>query len=121
MKRVFISFPYTGATKEETNKRVGIAKLYSMDLVTEGKAPFAPAIMGDAMIAELKQAMSTSMSIFAPVDASFNAWELFCYSYLDICNEMHVLMLPGWENSVGVRAEITRAERHDIEIKYIEL
>jgi len=115
MKRIFISFPYAGITPEQTQKRVGIAKLYSMNLVTEGKAPYAPAIMGDTMLAEFKISMNIDY------DPGFTAWELFCYSYLDICDEMHVLMLPGWEDSVGVKAEITRAERHDIEIKYIEM
>ncbi len=46
-------------------------------------------------------------------------WTYFCEQMLSGCDELHVLMLDGWEKSGGVAAEIEVAKNLGIEIKYV--
>lgn len=50
----------------------------------------------------------------------FNFWQHISYEMLNVCNEMHVLMLDGWEESIGVIGEINHAKMKNIPIHYIE-
>lgn len=47
-------------------------------------------------------------------------WQVFGETMISRCDELHVLMLDGWEDSVGVKAEIAIAERLDKPIRYVE-
>ena len=40
---------------------------------------------------------------------------------LAVCDELVVLMLPGWRDSVGVAAEIAAAEELNMPITYMRL
>jgi hypothetical protein len=46
-------------------------------------------------------------------------WERFNVSLLRACTALHVLCLPGWEESNGVAAEITLADILFMEVQYI--
>jgi hypothetical protein len=48
-------------------------------------------------------------------------WRRVDFSFLEDCNEIWVLMLDGWELSVGVQSEIAFALAHGIPIRYIEV
>jgi hypothetical protein len=52
-----------------------------------------------------------------PYDWQF--WSNFCLTFLDRCDEMHVLMMDGWNVSRGVQEEIQFATEHGIPIKFI--
>ena len=38
---------------------------------------------------------------------------------VDVCDEMHVLCLDGWEKSSGIKGEVAKAKERNVEIKYI--
>ena len=46
-------------------------------------------------------------------------WREFDEAYLARCGELYVLCLEGWQESVGVDAEIAIAERFGLPIVYI--
>lgn len=48
-------------------------------------------------------------------------WKEYSCHLLDMCDKMIVLMFDGWQDSVGVRAEIEYAETHSIEIEYVDV
>jgi hypothetical protein len=50
---------------------------------------------------------------------NFTFWQNYCLNLLAVCDKIHVLMLKGWEESVGVQAEIAEAQRLEISILYI--
>lgn len=52
-----------------------------------------------------------------PTDANF--WGAFNTHYMNLCDELHVLMLPGWETSKGVQHEIKFFTDRGRPIKYI--
>jgi hypothetical protein len=53
-----------------------------------------------------------------PVD--WNWWERFDREYLQRCDELVVLTLDGWEESVGVAAEICLAQELGKPVRYLE-
>lgn len=53
-----------------------------------------------------------------PTDWSY--WDTFDSQMLAACDELVVLMLPGWRESVGVQAEIDLALELDLPIRYLE-
>ena len=46
-------------------------------------------------------------------------WSGFDRAYLEHCNKVFVLCIPGWEKSVGVTAEIGIANELGLPIEYI--
>ncbi len=76
--------------------------------------------------------MRSGKVVFAPIphshgiDLCFDAaesgefWKRQDEPYLELCAEMVVLMLPGWEQSTGVAHEIQRARERGIPIAYME-
>ena len=53
-----------------------------------------------------------------PTDWIF--WEKFDRQLLERCDELLVLTLPGWQESVGVQAEIRIATELNIPIRYLD-
>ena len=49
----------------------------------------------------------------------FEFWQKINFAMLSRAAELHVLQLPGWENSKGVAAEIAYAKAHGIPIRYV--
>ena len=47
-------------------------------------------------------------------------WEAFDRQMLSRCDDLAVLCLPGWEESVGVRAEIGIAREFGMPVRFIE-
>lgn len=77
-------------------------------LFREGKAVFSP-ILHCHELARLNK---------MPTDAAF--WDYYNTGMLTKCDELYVLRLSGWENSVGVTQEIGRASRLFMSITYID-
>ena len=112
-KKIFISFPYTHSDQNVTNERVQRAREYCLALIKEGYIPFSPALVGHDLIHQLNLNLEEQ-------DMSFKYWDKFCYGYLEGCNELHVLMFDGYDDSVGVAGEIQEADSLKIEVKYID-
>ena len=47
-------------------------------------------------------------------------WEKVCRAYISRCQSMAVLMLDGWKDSTGVKAEMDIAEELGIPIVYVD-
>jgi hypothetical protein len=50
----------------------------------------------------------------------FKYWQNIDEQAIEICTEVWILMLPGWESSKGIKHEIELAEKLGKTIKYIE-
>jgi len=46
-------------------------------------------------------------------------WLTFSIGMLEKCDEMYILDIEGWQDSVGVKAEIEYAREHNIPIKMV--
>jgi hypothetical protein len=52
---------------------------------------------------------------------SWGFWRDRDLDFLDQCNEFWIFMLPGWNISVGIAAEISRAEARAMPTTYLSL
>ena len=54
------------------------------------------------------------------IDGDWKTWKEYNSQLISYCREMWVLMLEGWEDSIGVRAELDLAEEHDIPVRFFD-
>jgi len=54
------------------------------------------------------------------IGGAFAHWGPFDCSMLSRCDALIVLTLPGWEESIGVSAEIAHAKELDLPIEHLE-
>lgn len=54
------------------------------------------------------------------MDGGWEFWQGYDQHMISLCDEVHVLMLQGWTNSVGVTAEIKIAKRLNKPFYYID-
>jgi hypothetical protein len=106
---IFVSLPYTHADKAVIQKRFESACKYSAKLLKEGHIAISPIVTGHAILT------------VTDLPGDFEFWENYCYETLKVCNEVHVLCMPGWEESIGVEGEIQVAIALGLHIEYIEL
>lgn len=75
--------------------------------------------------------MSAGKQIFSPISMchpmaqyglprGWEFWAEFDKQFLEMCSELYVLKLDGWEKSTGLRAEIKIAIELGIKIVYLE-
>jgi hypothetical protein len=108
---IYLAAPYTKLTPEE---RVlyfgpnGLCCKFASKVFASGKHILVPNIYSHP-IAQFD----------LPSDWKF--WKEFDEKLLSICDELWVLMLPGWEESTGVKAEIEIAKQNNKPIHYITL
>ena len=48
-------------------------------------------------------------------------WKDYDRAFIEMCSEVLVLKLPGWEESKGVRAEIAIAEELGKPVRYVDV
>lgn len=108
-KLIFISTPYNHHDKKVIEYRVKTTAIYSANLLKSDITSVSPILMGVKMLEYIE----------LPTDAAF--WEKYCLDVLSKCDEIHVLMLPEWELSSGIKYEVDYAKSNGIAIKYIAI
>jgi hypothetical protein len=104
---IYLAVPYSHddpAVREQRFKAVSKA---AHTLMQDGKLVFSP-INHSHYLAETYK-----------MPAGWEYWEKFDRKILSICDEFYVLCLDGWEESVGVQAEIRVAKQLRIPVSYI--
>lgn len=105
---LFISAPYGNADDKE--KRAEQIRDYSAGLLAEGVKVICPMTLG--------LALANNGKFELPKSTEF--WLDWTLTLLKKCDEMIVLCFDGWEDSVGVKAEIEVATQNNIPITYTE-
>ncbi len=78
-----------------------------------------------------KTLMERGLNVFSPIGHShplheigmkgdWSFWKRVDTQYLRLSNRMVVLTLPGWEESVGVQAEIKIAKKLKLQVCYMD-
>jgi len=93
---LYLASPYSHPNPAVRDERYHAACTAVAKLLREGHAVFSPIIHSHPLV-----------SHGLPTDWSF--WERQDLAHLQRCDELVVLMLDGWEQSVGVQAEIQHA------------
>ena len=105
---VYIASPYNHEDSEVTQDRMETVYAVASELMLQGKDVTTPLFMHEVV----KR---------FELPSTFEYWEAYCFNILRRCDEMHVLCLPGWSESRGVKAEIEFCYKHCIPVKYVEV
>jgi len=104
---IYIGQPYATDDIIERLERVSVGGKYLLKLIEDGKLPFSPICQ------------CHSVREFSGGGTTWDFWRTYDFGMLEACDELHVLTLPGWEESVGLTAEIDFALTKEIPIKRI--
>lgn len=105
---IYIAAPYSHPNSEVREGRLRMVSYYAFTLHKKGIFAYSP-LTHDINLAK-----------FGMGD-NFADWEEFDLLMLSKCDKLYVLKFPGWEDSVGVTAEIKKAKELKIPIEEINL
>lgn len=105
---IYISAPYSHSDSSVRDERM--KQVYALDarLTCEGKFTVSPLY-------------KVELTRHHELPATWEYWKEYSYELLSRCDRMYVLMLPGWQESPGVTAEIEFAQSSGIPITYINI
>ncbi len=102
--KIYLAIPYTG--KEIESFR--FANLVAGMLMQAGHIVFSPI------------SHTHPIAVENNLPKGWEYWKAFDESFIDWCDEMHIIKLTGYEKSKGVNGEIEIGNRLKKPIKYIE-
>ena len=105
---IYLAGPYTDTDRDVREERFQALTQVAARLMNEGHVVHSPITHGHT-IAERH-----------PMPLVWDFWRVQSLRMLEQAAVMYVVMLPGWEDSTGVQAEIDHAILLDIEILYVE-
>lgn len=103
---IYLTSPYSHPEVLIRNQRFRAACQAMARLIASGHAVFSPIVHGHLLVHH-----------GLPTDWTF--WERFDRDHLVRCDEVVVLMLDGWRESIGVAAEIRIAGELSKPVRYL--
>jgi len=104
---IYVSSPYTHSDSSVVENRMKCVTKYLAQLSAERKIAFSPLFMHYCF----------DCGVELPKDYDF--WRNHCLTLLSKSDVMHVLLLPGWDDSIGVKDEMDFALAHNIPFELI--
>jgi hypothetical protein len=105
---IYLASPYSHWDATIRERRYHDACLAAAHLLQSGCNVFSPIVHGHPLVA-----------YGLPTDWAY--WEAFDREHISRCDELCVLTLDGWQDSVGVMAEIEIAAGLGRPIRYLQL
>lgn len=96
---IYLASPYNHHNPAIREMRFSQAVRETVALMREGKLVYSPI------------AYSHQFAANHGFQGGWEYWKRLDLEMVNACDEVVVLMLPGWEDSVGVKAEIEHAKR----------
>jgi len=106
---VFVATPFWSFDKEVSERRTAIISKYCGQLLREGIMCTSPVVFGVTILK------------YTDLPGNFAFWDKLSFTTLAASDVLHVLMLPGWDESRGVSEEIKFALERKIPIKYFDV
>lgn len=103
---IYLASPYSSPFDVIRERRYINAMLACAQMIKDGKLIYSPIVHWH----EVAKRYSL------PKDAAF--WETLNNTFLMNCVEVRVLTLAGWEDSLGIQAEVNLAIHLDIPVSY---
>lgn len=105
---IYLASPYTHDDETVRFRRYIAAREFSREQMRQGIQLFSPIVYGHHYVSDFEEAIS------------FVFWQPFNEHMLRASQELWVLMLKNWQESVGVAAEIALATKLSLPIAYKE-
>ena len=104
---IYIASPYTHDNPAIVQERYEQVMEYTAELIKQGDVGVSPIVHCHVLANKFN----------LPTDFFF--WNKYCLSLLQSADEMHILMLDGWKESLGIQYEKSFAIKYDIPITEI--
>lgn len=108
--RIYLASPYSDPDDFRRRSRYWKATEAAAWLAKEGHAVYAPITMTRPMECVLDA---------ENIQLDHAAWMKFDKNFMEFCDELWVLMLPGWESSKGVKEEIEYFRSNDKPVRFL--
>lgn len=110
---IYLASPYTHPDPAVMQRRFEDARAATAALLSRGEIVYSPIVHGHAI----------AIAHDLPKDWGF--WQRHCFAMLERADNLYVLMLDGWEQSRGVRAELDwwkahRGRKHRVKYLAVE-
>ena len=105
---IYLASPYMHSDPAVRQERFEVACRAAAELIRQGKTVFSPIAHSHAIC-----------QLGLPLDWAF--WERHDMEFLQRCDEIVVLKLDGWKESVGVQAEIGAARRLEKPVTFLDV
>jgi hypothetical protein len=93
---IYVAAPYTNV--RDKIKLIERVNAYTVGLINRHYIVYSPLTHNH------------ELAVAYDLPESFEYWQTSCRFFVTVSSEMHVLMLDGWMNSVGVQEEIRLAK-----------
>jgi Domain of unknown function (DUF1937) len=110
-KIIYLACPYTDADASIRQLRFDVATGVAADLIRTGHIVYSPITMTHPIDIVLAGESNTLGSDY---------WVAFDEAFMEMCSEMVVIRLAGWQRSSGIRREIAYFTEHKKPIRYID-
>jgi hypothetical protein len=108
----YLASPFSHPDTKVEESRYQLVSQVAANLVDRGHVLFCPITHA--------RPMAPYRTLKPRVDGSgFNSWEHMDLEFIRRCDELWVVCLDGWENSVGVRTEVEFARRCHKPVLYL--
>ena len=107
---IYLAIPYSSPESYMRWVRWEIANRVAAKLMSEGNYIFSP-ISHTHPIKEVSE---------GKLPGGWEYWEGFDRQFLNVCKKIIVILIPGWEDSKGVQAEIKIGQELGIPVEYID-
>jgi hypothetical protein len=108
---IYLACPYTDPDPAVRKARFDVATAVAADLIREGRIVYSPITMTHPIDIVLAGESNTLGSDY---------WVAFDEAFMEMCAEMVVVKLPGWEKSGGIRREIEYFTGRKRSIRYMD-
>jgi len=107
---IYVAVPYSSDDPAVMQHRFNVVTKVSAALMKRGKMVFSP----------ITHSHPIAQYLDAKTALDWKAWQKFDTKMLKCCDELYVLMLAGWLDSVGVGAEMQLARELGMKITFID-
>ena len=94
MKKIYLACPYSDPDPEVRERRFRAVNAKAGELMAKGFLVFSPI------------SHTHPIAVQCELPKGWEFWAAYDRTFIEWCEEVHVLMLDGWQKSVGVKAEI---------------
>ena len=105
---IYLASPYSHTDPAVREARYHAACRATAALIRAGQVVFSPIVHGPPLVA-------------FGLPTGWDFWEQTDRAFIERCDEVAVLMLDGWDQSVGVRAELEIARELGKPVRFLDV
>ena len=109
MKKIYLACPYSDPDPMVRENRFEEVNMKAGQLMAAGFLVFSPI------------SHTHPIAVQCELPRGWEFWAEYDRTFIEWCDEVHVLMLCGWEDSVGVKAEVKIAFELGKNVLFIDL